>query len=208
MSHIVEHFKPEHMYGYLYDFGFGQPVDLPVVFTETGQLRPWKNWDDYVRATNAIGQGMSSTLLQLGAAYNVVANNGRYMTPRLVQGDASGEEREVLRPETAKTLRGLLKAVVDEGIPHAAGIPGYSLAGKTGTAQVVENGRYSSTLYDSVFAGFFPAEDPRVTMVVMVHGAKREYHGSQLAAPIYRDIAVEVFSQWAYPPQKTKEVKK
>ena len=202
MSHIVEHFAPQDMYDYLQNYGFGVRVELPTVFTETGQLQAVRRWDDLVRATNSFGQGMSGTTLQLAAAYNAVANDGVYVAPRIVEGEPQGASRKVLRPETARTVRQMLKAVVDEGIPHAAGIPGYSLAGKTGTAQVVENGRYSSTIYNSVFAGFFPAEEPRVTLAVMVHGAKFQYHGSQLAAPIYRDIAAEVFSRWAYPPAK------
>ncbi|AFZ68757.1 peptidoglycan D,D-transpeptidase FtsI family protein [Deinococcus peraridilitoris] len=203
MSHIVEHFTPNEMYAYLTAYGFGQKVGMKNVYTETGLLQPWQRWNDIVRVNTSFGQGMSGTTLQLAAAYNALANGGQYLPPRLVSDEPTGEPRQVLRPETAETMRTLLTSVVQEGIPHAAGIPGYQLAGKTGTAQVAENGRYSSTLYNSVFAGFFPAEAPRVTLAVMVHGATHDYHGSQLAAPIYRDIATEVFSQWAYPPVKS-----
>lgn len=205
MSHIVEHFAPQDLHRYLGEYGFGRSVDLPGVFAQSGQLQPWRRWSDIVRANNAFGQGMSSTTLQLAAAYNTLANDGVYRSPELVLGEAVGAERRVLRPDTAKTVRELLRAVIEEGIPHAAGIPGYSLAGKTGTAQVAQNGGYSKTLFDSVFAGFFPAENPRVTLAVMVHGARESYHGSQLAAPIYRDIAAELFSQWAYPPTKNEK---
>ncbi|WP_027480773.1 peptidoglycan D,D-transpeptidase FtsI family protein [Deinococcus pimensis] len=204
MSHIVEHFEPQDMHGYLSRYGFGQDTGLQGLYTESGQLQPVSRWSDIVRATNAFGQGMSSTTLQLATAYNVLANDGKYLSPSFVVGAQEGSERAVLRPETARTTRELLKSVVEEGIPTQAGIKGYSLAGKTGTAQVVENGRYSATLFDSVFAGFFPAEEPRVTLAVMVHGAREHYHGSQLAAPIYRDIAAEMFSQWAYPPEHAK----
>ncbi|WP_272976409.1 peptidoglycan D,D-transpeptidase FtsI family protein [Deinococcus geothermalis] len=203
MSHIVEHFPAERMRGYLSRYGFGDYVDMPTVMTSTGQLQPLRKWDDLVRATNAFGQGMSSTTLQLAAAYNVLANDGLYVTPRLVEGEPAGERREVLRPETARTTRTMLQAVIEEGIPHQAGIKGYPLAGKTGTAQVSAGSKgYASGLYDSVFAGFFPADAPRVTVAVMVHGAKVEYHGSQLAAPIYREIASAVISRWATPPRE------
>jgi len=205
MSHIVEHFEPAEMHGYLSAYGFGSSVDLPTVYAGTGRLQPWQRWSDIVRATSAFGQGMSSTVLQLAAAFNTLANDGRYVSPRLVLEEPHGAERQVLSAETSRTIRSLLQSVVQDGIPHAAGIPGYCLAGKTGTAQVVQNGRYSRELYDSVFAGFFPCDTPRVTVTVMVHGAKKEYHGSQLAAPIYRDIASEVFSQWAYPPLSKNE---
>lgn len=206
MSHIVERFPAERMRGYLNRYGFGEYVDLPTVVTSTGQLQPLRKWDDLVRATNAFGQGMSSTTLQLAAAYNTLANDGRYVSPRLVEGEPAGERREVLRPETARKTREMLQAVIEEGIPHAAGLKGYPLGGKTGTAQVSEGAKgYASNLYDSLFAGFFPADAPRVTVAVMVHGAKVEYHGSQLAAPIYREIASDIISRWAAAPREEKE---
>jgi len=203
MSHIVEHFPAEGLRGYLGRYGFGDYPELPTVMTSTGRLQPLRRWDDLVRATNAFGQGMSSTTLQLAAAYNTLANDGRYVSPRLVEGEPAGERREVVRPETARTTRAMLQAVIEEGIPHAAGIKGYSLAGKTGTSQVSLGAEgYAHNLYDSTFAGFFPADAPRVTIAVMAHGAKVGYHGSQLAAPIYRDIVSEIISRWATPPKE------
>ncbi|GAA5514668.1 putative peptidoglycan D,D-transpeptidase PbpC [Deinococcus carri] len=208
MSHIVEHFAPERMRGYLGRYGFGDYVDLPTVVTSTGRLQPLRNWDDLVRATNAFGQGMSGTTLQLAAAYNSLANDGLYVSPRLVESEPAGERREVLRPETARITRQMLQAVIDKQIPHQAGIKGYALAGKTGTAQVSGAHGYSSSLFDSVFAGFWPAEAPRITIAVMVHGAKIDYHGSMLAAPIYRNVASEVISRWAAIPTEAPEEKK
>ncbi|AWN23415.1 penicillin-binding protein [Deinococcus irradiatisoli] len=200
MSHVVEHFPYDKLHNYLTAFGFGEDVDLPTAITASGTLQPLRQWNDLVRATNAFGQGMSSTPLQLAAAYNALANDGRYVSPRLVTTEPAGESRNVIRVDSARTIRTLLRNVIRDGIPGAAGIKGFDLAGKTGTAQVVVNGRYSSTIYDSVFAGFFPAEAPRITIAVMVHGAKYDYHGSMLAAPIYRDVAAAVISQWAALP--------
>ncbi|WP_155297975.1 peptidoglycan D,D-transpeptidase FtsI family protein [Deinococcus kurensis] len=205
MSHIVEHFEPKDMRGYLSRYGFGQDVQIPVIPAGTGQLRPLSEWGDLVRATNAFGQGMSSTNLQLVSAFNVLANDGQYVAPRLVEGAGGVERREVLRPEVARTTRQLLLNVINEGIFSQAGIKGYDLAGKTGTAQVVVDGRYSSTVYDSVFAGFLPAEAPRVTITVMVHGAKVRHHGSQLAAPIFREISAQVLSGWGAVPHAQNE---
>lgn len=199
MSHIVEPFTPQKMRDYLTAYGFGTYVNMPTVPSAKGSLQPLRRWDDLVRATNAFGQGMSSTVLQLAAAYNALANDGTYVSPRLIEGTA-GERRTVLRPETARITREMLRKVIEEGIPGMAGIKGYEIAGKTGTAQVVVDGRYSSTLYDSVFAGFFPSTAPRVTVAVMVHGAKHDYHGAQLAAPIFKDISTEVLSVWGAAP--------
>lgn len=206
MSHIVEHFPNATLYHYLSQYGFGQDLSLPSVQAATGSLQPLRNWDDVVRTTNAFGQGMSATTLQLAAAYNTLANGGLYVAPRLVIGEGQAQAHEVISAETARTTRELLHKVVSEGIPQAAGIKGYALAGKTGTAQVVVGGRYSDTIYDSVFAGFFPSDQPRVTLAVMVHGAKERYHGSMLAAPIYRDVAAAILSKWAEPPEQVAAV--
>lgn len=202
MSHIVEHFPNQKLYAYLSQYGFGQDMPLPTVQAASGTLQPLRHWDDVVRTTNAFGQGMSATTLQLAAAYNTLANGGLYVAPRLVVGEAQPPAHEVISAQTSRATRELLHAVISEGIPQAAGIQGYALAGKTGTAQVVVDGRYSSTIYDSVFAGFFPSDRPRVTLAIMVHGAKERYHGSMLAAPIYRDVAAAILSKWAEPPEK------
>lgn len=200
MSHIVEKFPANDMRNYLLNYGFGQDVQLPVLSTATGRLQNIRKWDDLVRVTSSFGQGMSSTTLQLAAAFNTLANDGLYITPRLVEGATPGERREVLKPAVARETRTMLEAVVKEGIFANAGLEGYGLAGKTGTSQVFVGGKYSKELYDSVFAGFFPAEAPRVTVAVMVHGAKVDYHGSMLAAPIYKKIAVSLLSDWAAAP--------
>jgi cell division protein FtsI (penicillin-binding protein 3) len=206
MSHIVEHFPNGLLYNYLSAYGFGQQMPMPTVQAGSGALQPLRKWDDVVRTTNAFGQGMSSTTLQLAAAYNTLANGGLYIPPRLVVGETQPNTREVVSAQTAQTIRELLHAVISEGIPGPAGIKGYALAGKTGTAQVVVDGRYSSTIYDSVFAGFFPADKPRVTLAIMVHGAKERYHGSMLAAPIYRDVAAAIISKWAEPPEQAERL--
>lgn len=205
MSHIVEHFPNELLYNYLYNFGFGQSIDLPAIVTASGTLQPLNKWNDLVRTTNAFGQGMSTTTLQLVAAYNTLANDGRYVSPRLVEGENVGVSRNVIRVETSRTIRTLLSNVVREGIPGEAGIQGFDLAGKTGTAQVVVDGKYSDDLYVSSFAGFYPAQAPRITIAVMVYGAKKAYHGSMLAAPIYRDITAAVISKWAALPSQQPE---
>ncbi len=208
MSHIAEHFSYETMRKYLTAYGFGTGIKLTGLYTEKGRLQPLSKWGDLVRATNAFGQGMSCTTLQLATAYNVLANDGLYITPRLIENDLSDERAtsrlvkyEVIKPEVARTVRKMLKTVIAEGIPNQAGLRGYDLAGKTGTAQVVINGKYSRSIYNSVFAGFFPAEAPQITMAVMVYGAKQEYHGSQLAAPIFREIAADILSGWGAVPK-------
>ena len=184
MSHIFKNFPNERLYAYFKAFGFGQDVDMPSVITASGTLQPLRRWDTLVRTTNAFGQGMSATLLQLSAAYKHARQRWalRLAAPG---GRRSGRREPQCGPGgLSRTIHTLLRNVVKDGIPGAAGIKGYELAGKTGTAQVAVNGGYSSTLFDSVFAGFFPADAPRITITVMVHGAKERYHGSMLAAPL------------------------
>lgn len=202
MSHIVEKFDPPLMRQYLVNYGLGRSLQMPALPSETGRLQDVRRWNPLVRATTSFGQGMSSTTLQLAAAFNTIANDGLFVTPRLVEGEAAGEKREVLRPQVARETREMLQAVIDEGISKTAGLDGYALAGKTGTAQVSLGAKgYAQDLYDSTFAGFFPAEQPRATVVVMVHGAKRDYHGSMLAAPIYQKVAAALISQWGAAPE-------
>ncbi|MBB6097002.1 cell division protein FtsI (penicillin-binding protein 3) [Deinobacterium chartae] len=200
ISHLVENYPARKLHAYMRAYGFGQVPDLRGFDTTPGVLPSWDKWSQHLKTVIAFGQGMSVSLVQLAAAYNVLANDGVYIPPVLLEGVPRAQPREVIRPEVAKATRTLLQAVVEEGIPHQAGLPGYTVGGKTGTAQVVVGNRYSDTIYNSVFAGFYPVDKPRMTVVVMVHGAQRRHHGSQLAAPIFRDIASEVFSSWALPP--------
>lgn len=201
MSHIVEHFDSQRLRQYLIDYGFGKALDFPVMAHATGRLQDIRRWNPLVRVTTSFGQGMSSTTLQMAAAFNTLANDGLFISPRLIETERAGVKREVIRPQVARETRQMLQAVIDEGISKTAGIDGYKLAGKTGTAQVSLGAQgYAKNLYDSTFAGFFPSEQPRVTVVVMVHGAKRDYHGSMLAAPIYQKVAASLISQWAAVP--------
>ena len=199
MSQLVEPFTPQAMHGYLRAFGFGRAPAVGVS-TGRGQLRTPDAWDDVVRATNAFGQGLTVTTVQMAAAFNVLANDGQYVTPTLIEG-APAERRQVLRPDVALTTRAMLHAVIDEGISAQAGVPGYHLGGKTGTAQVAVGGRYSDRTFTSTFAGFLPADQPLYTVALMVRGAKRNYQGSQLAAPIFREIAASLISFHGLAPQ-------
>ncbi|MDO4263314.1 MAG: penicillin-binding transpeptidase domain-containing protein, partial [Deinococcus sp.] len=142
---------------------------------------------------------------QLAAAYNVLANDGLYIPPKLVEGSQPGARREVLTSPQAKQIKPMLQTAL-EGIRHAAGINGYSCAGKTGTAQMVgDDGRYMKGQYNSTYAGFCQTGDPRITIAVMVHGAKEEsgtFQGSQLAAPIFQELSAGIISMWGLPPEE------
>lgn len=201
MSHIVEGFTYQKLRDYLVAYGFGQKVNLTGAVTAQGILKPIEKWNDLERATNSFGQGVSGTTLQVAAAYNAVANDGLYVSPRLIEGAPAGERHEVVRASSARAVRDMLKNVVVEG--KFASIDGYDLSGKTGTAQVATENGYSSSVYKSTYAGFFPSDTPRVTVAVMIHGAQGEYQGSQVAAPVFREIASGMLSEWGTAPEVT-----
>jgi cell division protein FtsI (penicillin-binding protein 3) len=192
-------------YRYMTRFGFGQPTGLGLPGESRGLLRDPARWSALSLPTMSIGQEVSVTALQLVAAFGAVANGGVLMQPRLVQAtlDGSGHElrrfepravRQVIAPETARTLTGLLVRVVEAGTGHAAAIPGYAVAGKTGTAQKLDPAthRYSHAPGVLSFVGFVPAEAPRLVMLVMLDEPKNEKWGSEAAAPIFAAIGGEV----------------
>jgi cell division protein FtsI (penicillin-binding protein 3) len=149
---------------------------------------------EYANAT--FGQGFLITPLHLTAAFNTLANDGLYRQPVLFEGNTSATE-QVLRAQVARDIRRTLS----DNLTQNARLAGYSLSGKTGTAQVVVDGRYSRSVFTALFAGFIPGDEPRVTVVVAVfHPRGPRFHGAQVAAPIYRDIAARLFALWGVPP--------
>ncbi len=204
MSHLVDNYPPQRLYSYFSSYGFGTRPDLGNVFAAKGKLKDWQSWGLIGRVNNSFGQGLSTSTLQVATGYNIIASGGKYIAPRLIAGEPIMPPLQVLRPETTDKVKKILAYIVEEGIPKQASIPGYILGGKTGTGQVVIDGKYSEDIYSSVFAGIFPLDHPRVSMVVMVYGARKLHHGSQVAAPIFRDVAAEMVSKWGITPNQIK----
>jgi cell division protein FtsI (penicillin-binding protein 3) len=204
----------ERYHRYMTGFGFGQPSGLGLPGESRGVLRNPSRWSALSLPTMSIGQEISVTAVQLVAAVGAVANGGVLMQPRLVLAtvDASGrdvrhfkpqEVRRVISPETASTLNAMLVRVVEDGTGHAAMIPGYSVAGKTGTAQKLDPAtrRYSHAPGVLSFVGYAPADDPRLVMLVMLDEPKNEKWGSEAAAPIFASIGREVLRYLEVPPR-------
>lgn len=184
-------------------FGFGRMTggsETPALPGESsGILRAANQWRGTELATIGFGHGIAVTAVQLAAGYNTIANGGTYVTPRLVLGSVGSdgmlhpaeraEERRVLSPQTAAQMRAMLTGVVAEGTGKRAAIAGYSVAGKTGTAQKpIPEGGYSDTAYTSSFAGFLPADRPELTVVVVLD-EPTEYRAGIVAAPVFAEIA-------------------
>jgi cell division protein FtsI (penicillin-binding protein 3) len=192
---------PERLYDYLNQFGFDRLSHIEMPGERRGMVLPPAKWKQLNTTTISFGQGISVTALQLASAYATLANDGVRMQPRIIRRitDQFGgiardfplqEERRVVSSEVARTMRRMMAAVVSKkGTAAAAIVDGVPAAGKTGTAQKAENGRYSESRWLASFAGFLPVEDPRVVIVVMVDEPKGVHYGGLIAGPVFKSIA-------------------
>ncbi|MFI5394653.1 MAG: penicillin-binding protein [Candidatus Binatia bacterium] len=181
------------------DFGFGEPTRIDLPGEVSGLVRP-AQWGRINLVTTSFGQGIAVTPLQLLRAYAAIANGGRLMRPyvvrRIVAPDGSVLRenkpevvRQLVSPRTAALVTGLLQGVVEGGTGTQARIDGIPVAGKTGTAQKVEAGRYSPRDRMSSFIGFVPANAPRFVILVVLDSPKTATYGGIVAAPVFRRIA-------------------
>ncbi|MDZ7800809.1 MAG: penicillin-binding protein 2 [Trueperaceae bacterium] len=202
MLSLTERFEPRELSGWLSHYGFGQEVPVRSAFTRSGHLNDWHDWVPQDQASVTIGQSMATTPLQLAAAYAVFANDGVYVPPVLVDDEATAEPYRVLSSEVARTVREMLHHTVEESGLAASRIPGVSVAGKTGTADIWSNeqGTYPAGWYSLTFAGMFPADDPEVVMVVMLQKPDPGATSTYVAAPLFRAIGSEVVAHWGVVP--------
>ncbi|MDB5814464.1 MAG: cell division protein [Rhodocyclales bacterium] len=183
-------FSPEHMWNVYDSLGFGQPPHTGFPGEVGGRLRPYKTWRPIEQATMAFGHGVSVTLMQMAHAYLALARDGEMIPLSLTRVDAAPMRgRQVFSPEVVRQVKSMLELVVaDGGTAPRARIPGYRVAGKTGTAHKLENGRYVNK-YVSSFIGFAPASEPRLLVAVMIDEASTgAYFGGEVAAPVFAQI--------------------
>jgi stage V sporulation protein D (sporulation-specific penicillin-binding protein) len=189
------------LYAMIRSFGFGDFTHVEFRGENPGIVPPVSDWSGSSLATISFGHGISTTPIALTRAYAAIANGGLLMRPRLVHAleDANGKviytygpevERRVISEATAAKLRHILRSVVVYGTGNpSARTPGYTTAGKTGTAQVVENGRYEPGEYVGSFIGYVPAEAPRYAIFVKIERPRGAYYGGVVAAPIFAELA-------------------
>jgi cell division protein FtsI (penicillin-binding protein 3) len=182
--------------------GFGQAPRAGLTGAVTGRLRPPENWRDIEQATIAYGYGVSVSLLQLARAYLVFARDGDIVPVSVMRADSPAAAVPVLRPQTAHAVRRMLElATSDEGTAPGARVSGYPVAGKTGTARKLRDGRYSDA-YVASFVGFAPAAGARVVIAVMIdepHGGR--YFGGDVAAPVFSQVAAGTLQALQVAPQ-------
>jgi cell division protein FtsI (penicillin-binding protein 3) len=175
--------------------GFGRPTGVPYPAEEQGIVPELDEYSGSTMGNLPLGQGLAVTPMQMMAGYAAIANGGLLRQPRLIDrvGDEAMEVpdgRRVIRPGVAAEVRTMLEGVLAPGgTASEVSVPGYTLAGKTGTSQVAENGTYSETKYVASFIGFAPAQDPRLLVAVIVDQPQGDYYGGSVAAPAFGDIA-------------------
>jgi cell division protein FtsI/penicillin-binding protein 2 len=189
---------------YLSRFGFGQPSDVGFPGEASGILPPLFNWNSATMATIPYGQGIAVTPLQMASAYAAIGNHGVLRRPYLVDRIGSkrvgrSKPRRIVSKATASRLMAMLRSVVVEGTGTEAAIPGYTVAGKTGTAAKPENGRYVAK-YVASFVGLVPAAKPRFAILVAVDEPHGAIWGGVVAAPAFAKIAQFVLQYLEVPP--------
>lgn len=195
------------LYRYLQAFGFGQRTELDLPGEVSGLLKAPKDWGRRSLASISMGQEIGVTPIQMVTAVSAIANNGVLMKPYVVSEvrDQKGlllkdvlpqVKRRVVSPETARTLTTILEGVVTNGTGTKAAIPGFRVAGKTGTAQKVDprTGTYSNTQFIVSFLGFVPADAPRLAMIVVIDEPQGEAWGGTIAAPVFRRVGEQVLN--------------
>jgi cell division protein FtsI (penicillin-binding protein 3) len=190
----------ERLSDYVQRFGFGHQVSPDFPAENTGIVWERTKWTDSALASVSMGYQVGVTPLQMAAAISSVANGGQYVEPRVVRAAYRDNRRYEVKPkvlrrtisaDTAASLTGIMEGVVDRGTAKGfAEIPGYSVAGKTGTANTLVNGHYSNSTYAS-FVGFVPSRDPKITVLVMLNSPKGPagHFGGPVSGPIFKRIA-------------------
>ncbi len=210
----ADEFRGKEYYRYLRSFGLGSRTGVGVHGESPGVLPNWKSWSQINQDTISFGQGVAVNALQMAAAVNVIANDGVYVQPSLVKGQATtsagqvigsdtSTRRQVISEEAAAQTALMMEAVTDaeEGTAPSAGIVGYRVAGKTGTAQRVGEGCgcYDGTFTVS-FSGFAPADDPRFLVYVVVQDPKNGAGGGATGGPAFHKIMTHLLQKYAVPP--------
>jgi len=207
-------------YHYISGFGFGSLTGLDLPGETPGLMRRPKGWSALSLSVLSLGQEISVTPVQIITAFAALANGGNLIRPHVVRGLRSQDGslarrvgpvviRRVISAETAQTLLTMLKGVVEEGTGKEAALEGYSVAGKTGTAQKVDpaTGRYSHQKVVASFVGAVPAEAPRLVILVLIDEPETLRWGAAIAAPTFREIAREALKYLQVPPAPSREVR-
>jgi cell division protein FtsI (penicillin-binding protein 3) len=189
MTMISERLEPREMWDRFTELGLGQAPQLGFPGAAPGRLRPWDRWRLIEKATMAYGYGLSVSLLQIARAYTVFARNGDMVSLTLAKRDSEPTSVKVYTPKTAALIRSMLEAAAGPDGAKLAQVQGYRVAGKSGTARKIVDGKYSMSRYRSSFVGFAPVSDPRIVVAVTIDEPQTGgYYGGAVAAPVFSTI--------------------
>lgn len=203
---------PEKFYGYMRSFGLGEATHVGLSGEAEGSFRTPadENWYPVDLATNSYGQGLATTPLAMLTAVSSIANNGMLMRPYVISRIITKDNvrtfepvqvRQVVAPKTAETMMGLLRDVVDGVEFHGAQVKGYEVAGKTGTTLVSIPTGYDMDSTIATFAGFIPARDPKVSVLIKIDQPTGGLNlGGQVAAPVFAGVGAEIMKYYAVAP--------
>lgn len=213
---IASKLAPETLQSYIKAYGFGQMTGIDLPGEVPGFTRDPKNWSKTSPYNIPIGQEIAVTALQIATAFSVIANDGEFIPPYIIQKieDQSGvvlrehksaTKRQVIKPEIAATMRKILTRVVEEGTGKSAKINGIPVGGKTGTAQkVLPGGRgYSHSNFIASFIGIAPSDKPEYIMAVVIDDPHPMYYGGVVAAPVFKEVMETALLSKGYVPQNT-----
>ena len=213
--HVAQKLGPSRFYDVVRRFGFGEPTGIDLTGEIAGSVRQPGSPDWYPAdlAANSFGQGLAVTPIQMVTAVAALANDGVLMRPYVVDRILQDGEviwqakpqmvRRVVRHETAAELSEMLAQALPQETPLGV-VPQYTSAGKTGTAQIFEDGRYADDAIIASFAGYLPAYDPRFVVLVKLDRPQRQPWGSRAAAPVWRDLAGDLCAYLGIPPDGAK----
>ncbi|MDE3208509.1 MAG: penicillin-binding protein 2, partial [Pseudomonadota bacterium] len=203
-SKIALMLKPQVMWQLYHSVGFGQVPDSGLPGEVAGDLRPWKDWRPINQATMAYGNGIAVSLLQLARAYTVFTNGGVLLPVSIIKRTDAPIGQRIISPKIASEIVHMLEMVTQPGgTASNVVIPGYRIAGKTGTAHQAINGSYSNNHYYASFVGFAPASNPRLIIAVTIHdpnASKGRYYGAEVAGPVFQGIMTDALRMLDIPP--------
>ena len=202
---------PAVFYNYLSAFGLGRPTNVDLAAEVGGHLKQPGNadWYDSDLGTNAFGQGVAVTPLQLVTAASAIVNGGVLMQPHILYRVEHGTSARVIppqiigrpiKPETAATLNEMLAVSMATGEGDLAVVPGYRMAGKTGTAEIPTAGGYEENTSIASFIGWGPVDDPRFITLIVLNRPKASIWGSETAAPIFAEMVKRLVVLLNIPP--------
>ncbi|OGR84301.1 MAG: hypothetical protein A2901_03050 [Elusimicrobia bacterium RIFCSPLOWO2_01_FULL_54_10] len=196
----------ERFYRYVRAFGFGTRTGLPIPGETDGLFREPRKWTPQSLPVLSFGQEIGVTAVQLIGAFSAVANGGLLMEPRVTrtENQAPRMVRRVVSAKTCATLNEMMRAVVERGTGSKARVPGFTVCGKTGTAQKIDpkTRKYSDEKYVASFCGFLPAKNPALVGLVILDEPRTTYWGGETAAPVFSRVMSRAVTVLDIPPPK------